>query len=688
MKKMILILPFLFAVSCGDVYAEGIPFKPQTDVFQVGKDGSTDDKEVIFNTGDGASNPALTVDGVAKTFDLNKALGITGDVDATGAGSVGGDFVIGGNNLDVGDGTETDQFVNFNISGGESVGFKYDSASGEVLQKKKAGDAYKKLGTGTGGGGGANFNNAFTEDDNPNAEDGTTGWTASAGTFDVDSTDPLEGDQSFIWTPAAQNDTVTSPVLDFDQDKFKGRACQAQIDAIGGDENLTVQVIDGNSDVVGEKQYSAQSLAAPFSVYFRCPSQAKITADSEKGNLRLRLINSGASASPLIKWDKSYSGTLIGLSETVLPDVLRVNIENDGVTASAKTGESAPDQWWDSITRDSEGIVIINYSSLSLNEVPSFNVTTINNSEWQYKTRNETTSTVEVTSSNSDGSAFRDSDFSFVLFKNGTDAKQAVQVYKSIPKVSENVNRLEGLYDSTEATLADAVKKQTPSQWITNTAKSGTNDLIKTFTVKSGVFSETPNCIQSGTNDTAGGSSQGVANYVESASSPTSLVFHTTRADSIEDLSFNFSCTKAPDDYKLPTVQPIVLPENAIFFEGETDSLIGGYASFGGASDGDICSTSPCTRYREFGDLASNMSTTRTSGGRYTLAITGFKPNSNIYCNGSSSGSSRTRDFEIETIDFQSDVSGDASVDIEILSAAGSLQDGYFQVYCIGPKPL
>lgn len=531
-----------------------------------------------------------------------------------------------------------------------------------------------------GGGGAGDGINGFSDDQNPNAESGTEAWTASAGTFGIDDTDPIEGDQSFTWTPAAQGDTLTSSVLDFDRDAFKGRACEARIEAIGGDENLSVQVIDGNDDVVGEKQFSAQTITAPFSVYFRCPSQARITADAEKGNLRLRIINDGASASPQIKWDLSYAGTLKGLIETVLPDVLSVNVQNNG---SITIGSSKGGEWWDSIVRDSEGLVTINYSGLGLTAVPGYSVTqstdivrviSISSSEITVRTK-------------SDISTLADTNFSLTIIKHNADAKQSAQVFYNIPKVSENVNGLEAFYDKTEATLTDAVKEQTPNQWITNTAKSGTSNETKTFTVPIGVFSKVPKCVASGTVNT-------VPAFNRASSTTTSLVFITRVADDNVslDTDFDFTCFKHPDDYKLPTVQPVVLRENAAFFEGETDSFITGYASFGGATDKSVCDSSPCTRYRAVG-IGENMSATRVGQGDYDVSVTGFKINSFIRCEcySSESASARNADCRLRAESLNTDASGSVTFNIgtaDVARVDPIVRDTYFQVSCTGPKPL
>lgn len=173
-----------------------------------------------------------------------------------------------------------------------------------------SGSNFSEIGSGSGSGGGANSNNAFGSNDNANAEKGTTGWSETGGTFGVTTTDPLEGKQSFTWTPTAQNEYVQGPSLSVDKDIFRGRLCMARIEYIGGDENLTLRIIDGGGSVFAEKELKAKPLSSgPESVRFFCPTATDIAGNADLGSLRIRIANTGASASPLIKWDKSYLGT-------------------------------------------------------------------------------------------------------------------------------------------------------------------------------------------------------------------------------------------------------------------------------------------------------------------------------------------------------------------------------------------
>lgn len=442
---------------------------------------------------------------------------------------------------------------------GSGNDFLLETRDGGFFKKSYEGDWFfskdgtiqKKLGSGSGSGGGENYNNAFTDAQNANAEDGTTGWTASAGTFDVTTSDPLEGDRSFIWTPAAQNDTLDSPVLNFDRDVFRGRSCQAHFEYKGGDTNLGLQVINGDDEVIGifrdsngENKLPAHSITGIESVFFLCPSAADILADADKGNLRFRIINLGVTASALIKFDKNYAGTLIGLAEVVLPDVLSARV--NGATAAIISQSS---EFIESVVRNSAGSYTFTFKAGIFSVIPGVDITANGTNARIGSTGTITTSgfTAYIFAYNNVGEDFP---FTVTVTKQGADAKQSIQGYKPIPKIWENNNEFGGYYDTTTT-----INGQWPSTWTGagTVSKSGTGLNTKTINITSMGLTSTPNCVvgngYSSINDTA--------NYRITGSSATSLQFSTATGGTASDVGFNFSCTKTGVDFKMPTVTPI-----------------------------------------------------------------------------------------------------------------------------------
>lgn len=116
-------------------------------------------------------------------------------------------------------------------------------------------------------------------------------------------------------------------------------------------------------------------------------------------------------------------------------------------------------------------------------------------------------------------------------------------------------------------------------------------------------------------------------------------------------------------------------------------AMIAGYASFGGVSDGLICSSNPCTVYRQIGTL--NWSGTRNSLGNYTITVSGFAANSNIFCDahGDDDVSNTKMNTLVENEAFVTDGSGQAVFDVLTRSPDASAADeAYLTVKCEGPR--
>ena len=421
--------------------------------------------------------------------------------------------------------------------------FELRKVNGTDAEFTNDGANWKSIGSGAGGsGGGDGYNNAFTSVDNPNAEDGVSLWSFSGGVFGNDLIDPLEGVQSFTYAPAAQNDYVRGPLLNVNRDTFKGRACQAQIEYIGGDENLELRILDLSGAVYKSEPLKAHTISAAESVFFLCPGATEIAGDANLAQLRVEIFNGGAIASPIIKFDKSYLGTLIGLSESVTPDAFSARISFSGAVTSENSNFIDGD-----CTKTGSGSYDCPLVSGVFNEVPAYslggsplsrivNISAISASSFSIRV------------SDNNGS-LQDDDFSISLFKQGADAKQAVQVYTSIPKVSENVNELT-LHTSGNST-GILTQNVTWSNGVTNPSSG-----LTAISVIGGVFgNEVPSCV---CNLADGSADQ--CNYSMGESSISLLGFRTTNpSGAAVDRDIGISCQKQGSDFKLPTVQPILV---------------------------------------------------------------------------------------------------------------------------------
>lgn len=283
-KTKAFFIGMIFAVT-GTTIAAGITHKLRTDALLLGIASSGDDKVVEFDTGDGASNKKITLDGTTKN----------------------GSFNI--NDLTLGDGAASDKQLIWDI-GGSNPRIKWDDAAG-ALQFSNDGSTFAAIGSGGGGGAGVNI----LLDSNPDFEDGSppSDWTSSGGTFVVESTNPGFGLQSGKWDPSATSQTLSSALIAIPDGLLSG-PCMAQISyewSAGSAGDLKLQAYDG-TNVLAEKDLIVSSTwVVDDSLAFSCPSS---------GSVRLRLISTADAAEILV--DKAHLGsnlasTQIGVAEFV-----------------------------------------------------------------------------------------------------------------------------------------------------------------------------------------------------------------------------------------------------------------------------------------------------------------------------------------------------------------------------------
>lgn len=154
-----------------------------------------------------------------------------------------------------------------------------------------------------GGGGGSSGIN-FLAEQNPGAEDGTTGWTnTGSGTFTTTTTaaDVGYGTRAFSWDASAATEYATPDQVDIAPALYGGN-CLAQFYYKGFDSNITIQVHDG-SNVVASQALTAATNYTPFQLNFVCPSS---------GQLQLRFL-AGADAA-IGYFDEVHLGSALNIS--------------------------------------------------------------------------------------------------------------------------------------------------------------------------------------------------------------------------------------------------------------------------------------------------------------------------------------------------------------------------------------
>lgn len=181
---------------------------------------------------------------------------------------------IGYDKVTIGNSTAVNKEQRFNINlGAANPGIRGNTATSKI-EFSHDGSTWKAIGSGGGaGGGGVVLNENF------GFEDGTTGWTASGGTFTITSTAANVGfgTQAASWDASAASQTLSYSALTIPAGLY-GKVCSVSWYYKGGDSNLKVQVYDG-TNVIAES--SALSTQATYSgkqvMYFTCPSSGTIT---------------------------------------------------------------------------------------------------------------------------------------------------------------------------------------------------------------------------------------------------------------------------------------------------------------------------------------------------------------------------------------------------------------------------
>lgn len=292
---------------CAVAFAQTVE-KIRSDQMQLGQGGSTADKSIIFDTGDGVGNPKLTVEQSSRDFILSNPTNITGDSLKLGDGTAVGDKVIEFDNgnapdnpslivdestsvldflnifsLSIGDENNTqDKELVFNRGAGASnPRIKWDETS-DRLQFSNDGATFSNIGSGSGGGGGINLlaelNGDFEAGDPPND------WTVTGGTFDAETTNPAFGAQSGSWNPTLTGQQLRSSAPAIPQGLY-GQSCSIKFTSqwSGGVPGEIIWRIEDSSDnvIAGPFDAVASTGYIPNQAFFTCPSSGDIRIEFE-----------------------------------------------------------------------------------------------------------------------------------------------------------------------------------------------------------------------------------------------------------------------------------------------------------------------------------------------------------------------------------------------------------------------
>lgn len=459
------------------------------------------------------------------------------------------------NVVEIGRKTSTaDKQIKLHKGDGSFAIIEWDGASNKFKQSLDNGVSFKDFGAGEGSTGGLQVLS------NAGFEDGiTTGWTSSVGDTSelvtsgctLGTNCPLQGEKSLRFNPSAQNDYFESSLTTLPEALY-GVSCEARFKYIGGDTNLSAYVINGDGETVGQyrnqsglNQLPAHSIAGYESVYFLCPSKASVVADNDKGDLKIKINNDGASAAVDADYDDFYLGNFLGLSESVLPDTLTAIITAGAAITSTNTSPN----WISSCTNPGAGSYTCTVSGLT--QIASCGASEIAGSFNQHCDAVMTdASTLVITCDNSNAAPHVGINVGFNVWchKQGADAKQSVQIFKSIPKIADNDNNFSAFIASDGGVTNENV------DWINgNCTISETSRYTCNYISNLGL-SNPMNC-------TYGIAHNLGSEIVTVLTNSTTLNAHYTYAPAGTQVqrAHWIHCQKSGSDYKTPVVQPIIV---------------------------------------------------------------------------------------------------------------------------------
>lgn len=406
------------------------------------------------------------------------------------------------------------------------------------------GTIWKKLGSGSGGGSGA-----FSLLENGGFEDGVaTGWSFTGSTVTpVNGSSALLGDVSAQFDPSALNDYFRTNYLTVPKG-LRGSACEAKFLYTGGDAlNFSARVENEAGVVLGTYNNGSSSNVLKIhnqsgyeSIFFKCPTEADITALSTNGNIRLVIYQGTATNAAAMVIDDAHLGALIGLTETAIPDVFAFVMNGlSGSVAVTRTDGLYPY----TCTRLSTGSYSCPFGT-TFGTAPACSVTAIGPPQVEiFSTVDKVDFTLRTAGTNTPVDS---GSVEIICKKLGADAKQSVQVYKSIPKLTTNINNF-------SATSNAGTLFYTDAGFVSSVSSPGTGKTAYVF--GTGLFTEEPFC-QCSTYTSDGAQDQTCKILSLSVSGAT--VYNTVNGTA-NNSTHVLTCFRRLSEVKMPTVQPIII---------------------------------------------------------------------------------------------------------------------------------
>jgi len=410
-----------------------------------------------------------------------------------------------------------------------------------VSNKDAANKDYVDANTGTGQGINILANSGFES----GVDDGWL-YTATKVT-ELSSGTQLNKKKSARFDPSLVGEFIVSTTNTLQNDLI-GTACQASIYYTGGGPELSMRVKDANSDNLAVMDLPVHTSAAYETLFFLCPNAAAIGGDANKGILQLEVYQNGGTDAPAIDLDLMYLGSNAFLVETTSPDLCTVRVQNNTGTASiiSQTGGCVS-----AVNTVATGQVNITftagYYTVTPTAIPATfndtNVIAISAALGESPLNDLSTTGMSVETVRTDTGPLVNRDFIVYIRKEGVDAKQEIQVFKSIPKVSNSTN-----FFSVRRNSSNVLSEESGGQWIDNC--TGTSTV--TCDITEGDFTTAPHCwyVRDGTAGVVSGATTTTTSAVWT-------LFNSTGGPA--NVNVTFYCKRQGTDERRPVEQPIIV---------------------------------------------------------------------------------------------------------------------------------
>lgn len=387
---------------------------------------------------------------------------------------------------------------------------------------------------------------------NPGFESGKSGWVSSSATFSATTTaaNVLHGVASGSILITSNGGYVRSKTVAVPQGLYN-QACEASVYYRGGDALATLEVYNRDNTLLGSQVLKANSVPGVVSAFFPCPTATEIAGDVDKGFIYTQIKQTTAGTHAVLYADNWYLGKLQMLGDTTLPDIFTAKITVDGSNA---TVDSENVDWISgNCVRSGTGHSTCTFNSGIFSVTPTCTASVLSVATGQFAIISALSSTAYEVKTITDSVGPANAPYYIVCSKQGVDAKQSVQVYKSIPKVSEVINDFSAKISSTDVVSDENV------EWITGDCTDATTG-EQTCTFAANTFVNTPNC----TCSTGVGSTNDMCNITAVSNSAVTLFSTEGGSGAGVNVGTVLSCQKSGSDFKLPLVQPIFSPASIV----------------------------------------------------------------------------------------------------------------------------